>query len=848
MGVRCFQICQIPDLSLHKYQSIGDRGVEGVLNRHNNFLRQWHGICTESETSLHLLYYFQPSAAVGNRLKLFFMIQGDDDILSSVVPLLKTSPLSEFYTFESCKIPEITFRGAASLWKQEMVPEIPNAMTGKNREVYCVSTWEMNASARLYDLFRMMETVGTSYDSQEPCAYRVDLFPVSVAEDTRKYMTPVMRDLQGDNDIQLLKDSANRSRNQYAQTILHKYEDWMEKVETMPMFRMNMYAFAATPFLAKVLLNAVGAEAVEEGDFFLAPIKSDANGAFSVWSRFQSEASCYCRYPEKAGKLAEWPTTFTIEEVGPFFRFPALHDGETIELPKETAAIFEKDGIEIGVDENGYTVLFPTEYLPKHGLFTGTPGSGKTNTMLHMVSELNKKKIPFLVMEPAKKEYRVVLNDKSMKDVRLFSPHLQSHFPLRMNPFAFPQKVRLSDHIHALMKVFQGSFLVEGANYNFLLTSLQKSYTDLGWDVEEINVGELPYPTMQDLYKNLEKEIDKCGYDGQMKSNLTTFLQVRLGSLMELDAGELFNTPYSTLNPEEWLTTSAIVELEVLDEKAKNFFVLLMCQYILESLRADPQGGIDPKTKKQMPVRHAMFIEEAHNIIAPGTQQAADSVDPKVAATEYIVKMLAEVRALREAIIIADQLPTALAIEVTKNTGLKLVHRLTAQDDKELIGSAISATEIQLERMGTFSMGKALIYHEKLQKPFVVQVREYKKPKIDFDYSQDQQLYRSMMDRESTMDAIIVAYNSWKQMYVEPLLQNLMILREMWQNRDPQGDIVFDRSCEKLIRQAGNIIKKFDRLCNLWCIFELQDKEMQEMFQEERQFLTLLLQTIESMR
>lgn len=43
--------------------------------------------------------------------------------------------------------------------------------------------------------------------------------------------------------------------------------------------------------------------------------------------------------------------------------------------------------------------------------------------------------------------------------------------------------------------------------------------------------------------------------------------------------------------------------------------------------------------------------------------------------------MLAEVRALRESIVIADQLPTALAIEVTKNTGIKLVHRLTAQDE-----------------------------------------------------------------------------------------------------------------------------------------------------------------------
>ena len=110
-----------------------------------------------------------------------------------------------------------------------------------------------------------------------------------------------------------------------------------------------------------------------------------------------------------------------------------------------------------------------------------------------------------------------------------------------------------------------------------------------------------------------------------------------------------------------------------------------------------------------------VFIEEAHNIIAPSTQQAgSDLVDPKISATAYIVKMLAEVRALREAIVIADQLPTALASEVTKNTGLKLVHRLTSQDDREQIGTAISASPLQLERMAAFRSGRALIY---LRKP-----------------------------------------------------------------------------------------------------------------------------------
>lgn len=37
MGVACFQLEQIPDLSLNKYQSLADTGIEGVLKRHESF-------------------------------------------------------------------------------------------------------------------------------------------------------------------------------------------------------------------------------------------------------------------------------------------------------------------------------------------------------------------------------------------------------------------------------------------------------------------------------------------------------------------------------------------------------------------------------------------------------------------------------------------------------------------------------------------------------------------------------------------------------------------------------------------------------------------------------------------
>lgn len=115
-------------------------------------------------------------------------------------------------------------------------------------------------------------------------------------------------------------------------------------------------------------------------------------------------------------------------------------------------------------------------------------------------------------------------------------------------------------------------------------------------------------------------------------------------------------------------------------------------------------------------------------MIGPTTDDpVGGSVDPKISATKYLVKMLAEVRALGEGIVIADQLPTAMAPEVLKNTGLKLGHRITAQDDRNLLGSTMSASADQLEEQGTFGTGQALIFYENLLKPFKMRVCEWEK-------------------------------------------------------------------------------------------------------------------------
>ena len=251
-----------------------------------------------------------------------------------------------------------------------------------------------------------------------------------------------------------------------------------------------------------------------------------------------------------------------------------------------------------------------------------------------------------------------------------------------------------------------------------------------------------------------------------------------------------------------------------------------MCHYILETLRANPNGGVDSKGQK-LPVRHVIFIEEAHNIIAPSTQQAsADSVDPKISATAYIVKMLAEVRALREAIVIADQLPTALASEVTKNT---------AQDDREQIGTAISASPLQLEQMASFTTGKALIYHERTQKPFTVQIAEWMPPDIDYDIATDVQLYNRIAGKPTIQRAVTSAFRNWQDKCMFTVDDRLTAPQKRYLvAKATDVSEMMACKCEKhmLLAECEMLQKKCKRLEGLWMKGDMKYSPLRDEFSE----------------
>lgn len=733
-----FKINTIPDLTLGKYNYLSENGVDGVLKLHNSFLWNLYEKSALSNVSFHLAYFYDKNGEIGNKINIYLSATGVESNLKNIKNIISASPLSDYFIFEELKkenftesdkkYKSISFNYCSSFSKESIF------FTGSDgKDYYDVPLWQCDSKGRLFAMFRMMAAI------DEDLIFRIDIKAEKKNRLLRKKLSsgPIP-------NLHMLQSSSNGNRDYGADSILKDYEELLKSLDSMPHFSMNVFAFGNNIESSNMILTSALSESIKKGDYNLHLFEGSFNSEFllkdedvTIYDFSNTVDEYYIKLDKKgikisSGKLdstssnslAFLNTLYSIEEIAPFFRLPCLFDGETISLRKETVApyVTSESSLFLGKDENGYEINFPIELLPKHAFVSGVPGSGKTNTMHHLTSMLLEKDIPFLVLEPAKKEYRALCNtDIGKRKLMLFSPGSNMKFPLHINPFEFAKGLSVSEHIRSLCSVFEGAFPLENPMPFLLDTAIEGVYRDNGWFPDTVYTDEttLEFPTMSQLYKRLEEELNKTTYSDEVRGNLESALKVRIGGLLRREMGDVFDVSKSSLSPEEWLKTSAIVELESMGNGPANFMTLMLCSLIRECLRVNPRFD----SKK---TRHVIFIEEAHNLIGPDSEEkTGNGANAKTAATAFIIKMLAEVRALRESVFIADQLPTAMAQEVIKNTGLKIALRLTAMDDRQLLCNSMSANSSQIENMATFGIGEALVTYEKLQRPFKMKIHKW---------------------------------------------------------------------------------------------------------------------------
>ena len=385
---------------------------------------------------------------------------------------------------------------------------------------------------------------------------------------------------------------------------------------------------------------------------------------------------------------------------------------------------------------------FPLQELTKHALIAGVTGSGKTNTCIRLLSEVwDSHRIPFLVIEPAKAEYRRLLADPKLKgSLRVFTVGDETISPLRLNPLEVPAGGSVQTHIDYLKSLFSAVFILQPPLNYMLEAALYEVYEERGWDLalntNSRGAGEArSYPSLYDLEVKAREVIARMKYSAEWSNDVEGALLARLRSLrVGGSKGALFDTRLS-VSSEVLFETPCVLELEKIisdEEKAFLIGIILVRLYEHRQIAASQareetlRSGV-PGKNSQMPglgLRHLTLVEEAHRLLRNvSTQQGSEvAANPQGKAIEVFASMLAEIRAYGEGILVAEQIPSKLIPDALKNTNLKVIHRLVAADDRESLGQAMSMDASQTKYLARLTTGQAVVYAESVRKPLLVRV------------------------------------------------------------------------------------------------------------------------------
>lgn len=352
----------------------------------------------------------------------------------------------------------------------------------------------------------------------------------------------------------------------------------------------------------------------------------------------------------------------------------------------------------------GKNIQLSKDNLNKHVFVTGVTGAGKTTTCMKLLLETG---FPFLVLEPAKTEYRALHSHVS--DIQYYSLGREDLTTFRLNPFELVSpRQNLTGHVSMLKSTMTAVFPMEASMPAIVEQAIIRSYENKGWDIasstnyyvdDPWSTDESVWPTFSDMINELEYVIKSAGMGREFEEKYQGSLVSRLSALTKGIKGTMINTTHS-MDFNHLLENKVIIELEELkDEEDKAFFMALIIGRISECIKN--------KHREDHSFKHMTLIEEAHRLLSKPEPGADGS---KAMGVEMFANLLAEVRKYGESLIIADQIPNKLISDIIKNTNIKIVHRLFAADDRNSIGDAIGLSQEQKDFLPLLQPGETVIY------------------------------------------------------------------------------------------------------------------------------------------
>ena len=429
------------------------------------------------------------------------------------------------------------------------------------------------------------------------------------------------------------------------------------------------------------------------------------------------------------------------------------------EFGREIVQLNENSGseIELGNIYHMYTeeqtpVRLNVRNLTAHTFITGSTGAGKSTTVYKMLDELTRgsteENVKFMVVEPAKGEYKNALAANARLDVHVYGTNPKQTKLLRINPFRFPHEIHIYEHMDRLTEIFNVCWPMYAAMPAVLKAAIENAYRKAGWDLmtSENPYGEV-YPCFEDVANEANAYINSSEYSDDTKGDYKGSLVTRLTSLTNGINGLIFAA--DDLSDEELFEQNTIVDLSRAGNPDTKALIMGILILKLQEYRMAQAKGSDAV------LRHVTVLEEAHNLLKrTSTEQSSESANLVGKSVEMLANAIAEMRTYGEGFIIADQAPGLLDASVIRNTNTKIIMRLPDEEDRKLVGKAANLNDDQIAELAKLPRGVAAVYQSEWTGPVLCKVEkpDLKQERFDepepFQKQQEKSVLFDLLDRD----------------------------------------------------------------------------------------------------
>lgn len=749
VGVSILEITAIPDFSIisSKYASTVEadndykKGMASLLTEaYQNFrtTEMYTGITPD--LSLELLWITEPvqNQPYNARIRLFLLVRAignnKDEIAQSITQMMKISKsVLTLQKYEFVSVVYADFRPILSsvngdsikaLVKEEKLENLQNQLLPQCLSFERIPQNESNLSRLVNALIEYPN-----------CAVSLQLIPTKLSPAEADALGRVRQMLDT-----LTRGVMDQSIGNISFSLAEKHAEtykFYEENKNGALFQFNLVIYGmgqAADSVASSLygqLNSASERQISMKFLPLYPEEADFNNNFyplpwaihEVVSGSNRNPYIWGNPNSQFAPLYRLPFIITAEEASEFFRLPiggesikaGLNVNESAKSSRTyTDNIINSGDITVGKlksSPKGDTIGLSLKDLAKHMLVVGTPGSGKTTFSVGLLDRLWKEHhIPFLVIEPAKNEYRALV--QSIPDLQVFTPGKNFISPFVFNPFVPPKNVKLETYKSTLKTAFAAAVSMSTPLDKIFEESINNCYSDFRWlDTYTVDDKGRTF-NITDFVKCFQETFDAIGYTGDAK-NIGRAGVVRLNSLVNL-----FDN-YHSIPIEDILTKPTIIELAAIENSdQKALIIALLLLSILAYVNSNYVGEGD--------LKNVILLEEAHVLLDADTNAGQGDANPSAIAQGLVKRMLAEIRSYGVGLIIADQSPRKVTTDVVALTDIKVAFRLVEAGDKQILAESIDMDDMLVSRLTKLKPGEAFFFFNKLEAPEEIVTPNYR--------------------------------------------------------------------------------------------------------------------------